>query len=143
MGAPLILDYVPYIKNDVKRVLREELHWKDYGGKHYESIITRFYQGYILPEKFGVDKRKAHLSALICSGQMDREEALEELRKPPYPDSALLDEDREFVIKKLGLTPSEFDDIMKAPVKSHYDYPNNAWIFDMVKRRGLARYNKA
>ncbi|MBK8773971.1 MAG: N-acetyl sugar amidotransferase, partial [Chitinophagaceae bacterium] len=53
---------MPYIKDDVKLLLQKELNWKDYGGKHYESIWTRFYQGYILPVKFGIDKRKAHLS---------------------------------------------------------------------------------
>jgi hypothetical protein len=60
--------------------------WKDYGGKHYESIFTRFYQGYILPQKFKVDKRKAHLSNLIFSGQMSKEEAIEELKQPIYPE---------------------------------------------------------
>ena len=65
-----LLDLVPYVKADVKKLITEKLGWKDYGGKHYESIWTRFYQGYILPKKFGIDKRKAHYSNLICSGQM-------------------------------------------------------------------------
>ena len=65
------------------QTLERELGWKYYGWKHYESIYTRFYQGYILPKKFGYDKRKSHLSSLICSGEMTREEALEELKKEP------------------------------------------------------------
>lgn len=115
------LNWVPYIKNEVKLVLQKELNWKDYGGKHYESIWTRFYQGYILPVKFKIDKRKAHLSTLICSGQITREEALEEMKNAPY-DPILLEQDKAFVLKKLGLTESEWGAIMTAPVKSHKDF---------------------
>ncbi|MFN2439278.1 MAG: N-acetyl sugar amidotransferase, partial [Chitinophagaceae bacterium] len=52
-----ILNYMPYVKSQVKNTIIEELGWRDYGGKHYESIFTRFYQGYILPVKFHIDKR--------------------------------------------------------------------------------------
>ena len=72
-------------------------------GKHYESLFTRFFQGCYLPEKFGFDKRRAHLSSLVLSDQLSREQALEEMRKPPYPEGKL-DEDRLFFLKKLGLT---------------------------------------
>jgi len=116
-----LLDFVPYDKKEAKHILTEELGWRDYGYKHYESIFTRFYQGYILPRKFHIDKRKAHLSNLICSGQMTREEALAELKKDPYP----LGEqkaDKEYVIKKLGLTEGEFEDLMNLPARSHNDF---------------------
>ncbi len=76
-----ILDYIDYNKKDAMKLIEKELGWKYYGVKHYESIFTRFYQGYILPRKFKIDKRRAHLSTLICSGQITREEALEELKK--------------------------------------------------------------
>ena len=79
-----ILNNVPYNKKEVKEIIQKELGWRDYGGKHYESQFTKFYQAYILPEKFHIDKRKAHLSTLICSGQMTRTEALQELEKPLY-----------------------------------------------------------
>jgi N-acetyl sugar amidotransferase len=67
-----ILNYVPYNKQQIKEKIKQELEWRDYGGKHYESVFTKFYQAYILPEKFKIDKRKPHLSTLICSGQMTR-----------------------------------------------------------------------
>ena len=118
-----ILNYVGYKKQEALRVLQEELGWRYYGGKHYESIYTRFYQGYILPEKFGFDKRRSHLSSLICSGEMDREQALEELKVPTYSPS-MQEEDREYVTKKLGFTDQEFSTIMKAPKKSYWDYPS-------------------
>lgn len=123
------LNWVPYIKNDVKKLLQKEIDWRDYGGKHYESIWTRFYQGYILPTKFKVDKRKAHLSTMICSGQITREEALEEMKQPPY-DQAQLKIDKEFVLKKLDLSEKEFDDIMKLPVRNHREFETEGSFFN-------------
>lgn len=116
-----LLNYINYNKKEVKETLMKELNWKDYGGKHYESVWTRFYQGYILPEKFKVDKRKAHLSTLICSGQLTKEEAIEELKQPIY-DPNQLEEDKDFVLKKLGLSAIEFEQIMKIPPRPHTDF---------------------
>lgn len=116
------LEYINYNKVEAKKVIIDNFDWKDYGGKHYESIFTRFYQGYALVEKFGIDKREAHLSNLICSHQMSRDEALVEIAKPPYSDAKLLQEDKIFVLKKLGLSESEFDHILKEPARSHLEY---------------------
>lgn len=126
-----ILNYADYNKKQAVETLENKLDWQSYGGKHHESIFTKFYQAYILPTKFGVDKRKAHLSTLICSGQMTREEALEEIKKPLYEPHELRD-DREYVLKKLGLSEEEFEGLMKLPVKSHLDYPNSQWIFPIL-----------
>lgn len=119
-----ILNYINYHREEATKILQEELGWVAYGHKHYESIFTRFYQGYILPRKFNVDKRKCHYSTLIKSGQMTREQALNELKKPPYPED-LMKDDYAYVIKKLGFTPEEFEEIMHAPVKSHFSYETN------------------
>lgn len=116
-----VLNYVPYNKKEVKEIIKNELGWRDYGGKHYESLFTKFYQAYILPQKFKIDKRKAHLSTLICSGQMTKEEALLELEQPLYNEKDLA-LDKEYVIKKLGLTPQEFENIMSLPVRRHEDF---------------------
>lgn len=116
-----LLNYIEYNKNSVKKLLMKELNWKDYGGKHYESVWTRFYQGYILPKKFKVDKRKAHLSTLICSGQLTKEEALEELKQPIY-NAEQLEIDKEFVLKKLGLTTAQFETLMLLPPQPHKNF---------------------
>ncbi|MCX8080337.1 MAG: N-acetyl sugar amidotransferase [Bacteroidia bacterium] len=117
-----ILEYVDYNKAKAKETIKKEFGWRDYGGKHYESIFTRFYQGYILKEKYGFDKRRAHLSNLILSGQITREEALKELEKPPY-DPHLLKEDFEFVAKKFDMTPEQFRELIeKTPVRSHLEF---------------------
>jgi len=116
------LNYIPYNYDEVKERIIKELDWRDYGGKHYESVWTRFYQGYILPKKFHIDKRKAHLSNLIFSGQITKDEALSVLSNAPYPSEELLQADKEFVLKKLELTEKEFNEIMSLPRKEHTDY---------------------
>jgi N-acetyl sugar amidotransferase len=123
------LNLLPYDKTNAKNQLKDEIGWRDYGGKHHESVFTRFYQGYILPVKFKIDKRKAHLSTLICSGQISREEALAELAKPIYPEE-LLARDYDFVIKKLGLSKAEFEAIMNTSPRAHADFPIEQNIYD-------------
>jgi N-acetyl sugar amidotransferase len=118
-----LLNYTDYNKSAVKELIKKEFNWRDYGGKHYENIFTRFYQGYILKQKFGIDKRQFHLSVLVQSGQMTRREALSEYAKPAY-DPGQLKEDKDFVLKKLGFTDESFDKYLKAPIKSHLSYPS-------------------
>jgi hypothetical protein len=119
-----VLNYVPYVKADAKRILMEELGWRDYGGKHYESVFTRFFHADYLPTKFGYDLRKSYNSALVCSGQVTREEALAELAHPPSPKEQR-EQDREYVLKKLGLSTDDFARIVDGPNRTHHDYPNN------------------
>jgi N-acetyl sugar amidotransferase len=128
-----ILNFIDYNKKEAMDVLQKQLGWVYYGGKHYESIYTRFYQAYVLPRKFNIDKRKAHYSNLVLSGQMSRPEALEAMREPVYPEK-LLEEDREYAIKKLGLDESSFGEIMAAPNKTFLDYRNNHDVFTLAKR---------
>ena len=116
-----LLDYIDYNKQKAKETITKELEWRDYGGKHYESVFTRFYQSYILPVKFHADKRKSHYSTLICSGQLTRNEALELMKLPIY-DKDKLAEDKQYVIKKLGLTEIEFNEMMKQPIRKHTEF---------------------
>jgi len=119
-----ILNCIDYNRAQAIQLLEKELGWKDYGAKHYESVFTKFYQAYILPEKFNIDKRRAHYSSLICSGQMTRPEALDQLTKPLY-DPTELGNDKTYVNKKLELTADEFYEIMQAEPKAHYAYPTS------------------
>lgn len=118
-----LLNYVNYNKAEAKELLKKEYGWIDYSGKHNESIFTRFYQNYILPLKFKVDKRKAHLSSLICSDQITREEALAEMKNKPW-ETQQTAEDKLYVIKKLGLTEEWFDKWIKEAPVSHFAYPS-------------------
>jgi len=126
------LNYIDYNKEEAMKLIQNDLGWVYYGGKHYESIYTRFFQAYILPEKFNIDKRKSHYSSLIVSGQMSRENALIELAKEKYPPN-LFQEDYEYVIKKFNLTEASFKEIMHLPTKTFLDYSTNYQLFERIK----------
>ncbi len=128
-----VLNYLPYDKKHAMSLLQEKLGWRYYGGKHYESVYTRFFQGYILPEKFKIDKRKAHLSTLIFSGQLTRDQALDELKRAPYPEE-LFHDDYEFVLKKFSLSEGEFRELIALPVKTYRDYPNNSEFMGILRK---------
>lgn len=133
-----ILDYIDYQKEAAMARIQTELGWVYYGGKHYESIYTRFYQSYVLPRKFHIDKRRAHYSNLVLSGQLTRDGAIALMDEPVFPAKGLAD-DREYVIKKLGLSESEFESIMAAPPKTFMDYPNSFVRIEQAKKL-LARF---
>ena len=120
-----LLDYVDYVKADAMALLQRDLGWRSYGGKHHENIYTRWYQGWFLPTRFGFDKRKTHLSSLICSGQITRDKAREELMQPTY-SVELQRADTEYVIKKFGLSGDEFQAIVTMPRKTFWDYSSYA-----------------
>jgi N-acetyl sugar amidotransferase len=128
-----LLNYVGYDKAQAIQTLQVECGWRPYPQKHYESVWTRFYQGVFLLEKFGFDKRRPHLSSLINSGQLNRTDALEQLEMANYsPD--LVAQDRQFVLKKLGLTQSDYQAIKCLPHKSHLDYPNLSSLYLRASR---------
>ena len=124
-----ILNYLNYDKNKAKNLLIEGFGWKDYSGKHYESIFTRFFQAYYLPKKFNIDKRRAHFSSLICSKQMTRDESLE-LISQPICDQKLLKQDYDFFIKKFNLSATEFEELMDRPNQTHRNYPSHHYLFE-------------
>lgn len=125
-----LLDYINFQKDTAQDIITRELGWRDYGGKHYESIYTRFTQGYIQPIKFGIDKRKAHFSNLICSGNMSKTDADEYLNKSPYPNQDMLDADLRLFLKKMGLSNDEFQGIMEKTPLTYKSYPgyHNHWF---------------
>lgn len=118
------LNLIHYNKNEAIKYLEQNYGWRYYGGKHYESRWTRFFQAYYLPVKFGYDKRKAHLASLVVAGEMTRADALAELEKPLYTENELAD-DKYFVAKKLGITVSELDELVYASPKHYLDYKHN------------------
>lgn len=122
------LNYMSYNKNEAIRFLEEEYGWKYYGGKHYESHWTRFFQSYYLPIKFGYDKRKAHLSSLILSNQMNRGEAIKELHNSFY-DESTISNDILYVSKKLGISTDELENLISAPPRYYKEFPNNEALY--------------
>lgn len=119
-----LLNYEDYDKNRAKEFLINEFDWRDYGGKHYESRFTKFFQSYYLPKKFGFDKRRAHAASLVVSGQLSRNDAIASLLVPPYAD-AEANEDSAYIAKKLGVTAEYVQQMIDAAPKSFRDYPSN------------------
>jgi len=132
-----LLNYVPYSKKDAMEFLQQELDWRYYGGKHYESKYTGFIQSYYLLKKFGIDYRRATLATQICTGEVKREDALKELEIPPYNEvkSQL---EKEYIVKKLGVSLEEFERIIQSTPKWYRDYPNDekrlSFIYDMYRK---------
>lgn len=117
------LNYMNYDKEAARGELERDYGWRDYGGKHSESRFTKFYQEIYLPRKFGFDKRRLHLSSLIVSGQLTREQAFEELARPIATQQQMR-RDIKFITKKLGLGVDELNEFIDMPPISHMDYPN-------------------
>ena len=117
-----ILDYLDYNREEAVKLLKEKYGWKEYGEKHCENIFTWWFQNFYLFTKFGIDKRKAHYSSLINSGQLTRKEAMELLQKnPEYP--------------RLGFE----EKVMKYPQRSYQEFRTDekVWRFIATSLRRL------
>lgn len=127
------LDYINYKREEAIVLLANELGWKNYGDKHHESRWTKWFQSYYLPKRFGYDKRKAHLSSMIMSGEITREEALAKLISLPYEENERRI-DEEFIIKKLKMTSEEFKKCFEGALRCYSDFSNNEKIFFIAKK---------
>ena len=116
--------FVEYNKQDAKKMLIEKYDWQYYGGHHHENLFTKYAISYWLYEKFGIDKRIITLSAQIMSGKVSREEALKELEELPY-DLKTIEEEKKFLIKKLGFEENEYQRVWETENKSYHDYPSS------------------
>jgi len=126
------LDFFPYNKEEALTVLETDYGYRRYPFKHYESIFTRFYQGYILPRKFGVDKRRLHFSTLVASGQITRSEALQGVTGLPYPSEAALEQDKRYFLKKMGWTAAQLDGYIARPERSHLEFASEQPLWDRL-----------
>jgi N-acetyl sugar amidotransferase len=136
------LNLIPYIKNDAEKLLFEKYNWESFQHKHHESIFTRFFEDYWLPRKFGYEKRRAHFSSLILTGQMTRNDALERISKPELTEDVLKKE-FEYVAQKLDLSLDEFHKLFNGKNKTYHDYKNNKTYIDfgsnVMRKLGLEK----
>lgn len=125
-----LLNLIPYIKKEAEELLKREYNWTPYPQKHFESIMTKFIEGYWLPKRFGYDKRKPQFSSLILTNQMTREEALKKLQEPP-----LSREEAEHLFSKvasmLEITEEELQSYMDMPLKTYKDYKHQDYLFNI------------
>lgn len=123
------LNWLPYSKQIAINTLSKTYGWRAYPQKHFESRFTKFYEGYWLPTRFGYDTRRVQFASLILTGQMTRQEALEQLAKLPY-DLATADAEFEYIANKLGISVDELRWYHQMPKKWFRDYKNQEWMFD-------------
>ena len=124
------LNLVPYIKKDAEDELERRFGWQRFQHKHHESRFTRFYEDYWLPRRFGYEKRRAHFSSLIMTGQMTRDQALDRISRPEM-DEDFLKQEFEYVAHKLGLTVVELQHCFDLPKKTYHDYRNKRWLISL------------
>lgn len=128
-----LLNYIPYIKKDAEKLLQEEYDWTPYPQKHFESYMTKFIEGYWLPERFGYDVRRPQFSSLILTGQMTREEALKRLENKPIPE----EEAEELfgrIASMLEISTNELKSYLDMPLKTYRDYKHQDYLFDLGAR---------
>lgn len=134
------LNFMPYTKEDAISELQNSTGWRPYGRKHGESVFTRFFQNYYIVQRFGYDKRKPHLSSMILSGQLAREEAIDILAEPLY-DNRELEEDILYFRKKLGISEQEFSELLHAPLRRAEEFPNDSGFHRVIsKTRRLVEF---
>jgi N-acetyl sugar amidotransferase len=127
------LNLINYIKKDAMDLMSDLYDWKPYPQKHFESRFTRFFEGYWLPTRFGFDMRTVDLSSLILTGQITRDQAIEELKKPPY-DVELIDQDFHYIANKLNIDSNELKKFHEMPKKYWKDYKNLNNIFKISEK---------
>jgi N-acetyl sugar amidotransferase len=128
------LDMTDYNKESALSILERDYGYKRYPYKHYESIFTRFYQAVILPEKFGIDKRKLHLSSLISSGQLERDDALQILASPTYSTTAERQSDTEYFLKKIGWNMDDLQEYLARPTVEHDEFSSELSLWNFAIR---------
>lgn len=131
MKVVRVLDMIPYTKEDATKTLHDKFDWQPYQNKHFESVFTRFYEGYWLVNKFGFDKRRAHFSSLILTKQLEREKALDILANPPYDEKQAM-KDLDYICRKLSISKDDFLAMMNEPNKTYKDYKNTSWLIALA-----------
>ncbi len=127
------LDLVPYVKREAEQLLESKFGWKRFQHKHHESRFTRFFEDYWLPKKFGFDRRRAHFSSLILTGQMTRDEALARIATPEL-DEHFLAQEFAYVARKLDLTVDRLRDLFNGENKTVSDYRSRMWAINFAAR---------
>jgi aminotransferase len=127
------LNYMKYDKAAALEYLKQEIGYKDYGRKHGESRFTKFFQNHYLPTKFGYDKRRLHYSSQVLTGSLTRNEAVALLQQPLYDDIEL-QEDKQYIAKKLGISVDELTELTMSEGVSYDNFPNWDHQFRLAKR---------
>jgi len=133
--------FLDYEKRKAQEFLKREYNWEYYGGHHHENVFTRFALSYWLPEKFGIDKRIITLSALVMNGEISREKALDELKQDPF-DGCDMQYEMRYILKKIDMNETEFEECFSSPNKYYYDYPSYMFLLNKFNKLSLSGIKK-
>lgn len=116
----LPLNYIEYNDSEVKETLQQNFGWINYGGHHHESLLTKFVVSYYLPTKFGIDRRRTSLSAMVRSNKISRSDAIKILStRPSLSDEKDL---KNYILDKLDISEEEFLNVQKMPNKNFKNF---------------------
>ena len=133
------LYFLDYQKEATKALLAKTYDWQWYGGHHLENRFTAFYHRYFMPLRFGIDTRLLGHTAMVRSGQLDRETAQKMMQTPPYDGQDVRDL-VELVQKRLGFDDAAFAALMNAPKRTYREFPNYKHTFERLRPLFWAMY---
>lgn len=128
-----LLNYMPYNKIQVAEELNSLYGWKPYPGKHFESVYTRWVQGWWLPHKFGIDKKIVHVSDLIRSGTITQEEGRRLIQEDDYPEE-IRRKDEKQILGKFSMSENDLENLLATPTRSYREFPNSELRIRYAKR---------
>ncbi len=123
------LYWLDYQKEDAKKFLASTYGWKWYGGHHLENRFTAFYHTYFLPKRWRINFRQIELSALVRSGQLDRDVAIEQFLAPRQGDADII----ALVKKRLEFSDDEFEAVMTLPEHSYREFATYKRRFERLR----------
>lgn len=115
-----VLNRINYRKYNALKILEDKVNFQKYENKHEESIFTKFYQNIYLKQRFKIDKKIAHLSALIRNNEITKAKA--KLIIKDSENKSENSDEKKFVCEKLDFTVNDIDKIINSPTRKHYNF---------------------
>jgi N-acetyl sugar amidotransferase len=128
-----LLNLDMYNKYSALKELQERINYQSYSRKHGESVFTRFFQNFYFVQRYGIDKRIAHMSSMIISKQITRDEALLSLEEPLYNELEL-NRDLLFVCDKLQINSTELMYLIYEPKINLTEFKNWSKSYQGMKK---------
>lgn len=123
------LYYENYIRKEAEEIIKREYNWV-YPGAHYYDDLYWSLITYVHRVKFNIDFRLNAYSALIRDGQMNREDAIEAVKKPyVMEDPRIID----LCLKRLAITREQFDEWLNLPPKTFRDYNTGYGVMQLMR----------
>jgi len=110
--------YTNYIRKEAEEIIIKEYDWV-YTGAHYFDDLYHSLIKYVHRVKFNIDLNMNSDSALVRSGQLDRQIALDRAHGVYKIES---DRIIDLCVKRLGITHEEFQSYIKLEPKTFRDY---------------------